>query len=389
MNRVISSDALPRPAGTTAAAAPRLLWLDLAKALGMLLVIAGHSLPNDPERGYFSITLIFAFHMPLFFIIAGVTFRPSATMHDFIRRRLKSCRRLLLPALLGVFLLHCLNSYRNGLQLLPPFSFSVWLNTYIMMPCYKLAHFPWPHVNVLGFWFFPVLFMALLILDLTAMAQRGASLWLPCLILSLMGVLCAPALPLPLNADIALTVLPFLLCGLALSRLRLFTKDVSPFTLLLLSVPALALCALLTWPFVLPHAGEHGYFNLAVRNYQLYPLSFLAALSGSLFILLLSRSLESVPVLRSLLALVGRHTLPLYWVHCLDWLFPAYWHLSDSTALNALARLGFDLTFAALISGLGYVLWKPLCRQISRVLYSASGTASSARARADTLHPGS
>ena len=44
-------------------------FLDLAKGLGILLVILGHGMfPNH--------FLIDSFHMPLFFILAGITFTP-------------------------------------------------------------------------------------------------------------------------------------------------------------------------------------------------------------------------------------------------------------------------------------------------------------------------
>ena len=44
-------------------------FLDLAKGLGILMVILGHGMfPNH--------FLIDSFHMPLFFILAGITFTP-------------------------------------------------------------------------------------------------------------------------------------------------------------------------------------------------------------------------------------------------------------------------------------------------------------------------
>lgn len=46
----------------------RVVWVDIAKGLGIVLVIAGHLFRSD---SYASV-LIFSFHMPLFFFLAGV-----------------------------------------------------------------------------------------------------------------------------------------------------------------------------------------------------------------------------------------------------------------------------------------------------------------------------
>ena len=49
----------------------RLDWLDIAKGIAILLVIVGHTV-NNPS---IIRQVIFSFHMPLFFILAGYTFR--------------------------------------------------------------------------------------------------------------------------------------------------------------------------------------------------------------------------------------------------------------------------------------------------------------------------
>ena len=46
----------------------RIVWIDIAKGLGIILVIAGHLFRYD---SYIS-TVIFSFHMPLFFFFAGL-----------------------------------------------------------------------------------------------------------------------------------------------------------------------------------------------------------------------------------------------------------------------------------------------------------------------------
>ena len=50
----------------------RIQWLDVLKCLTMLLVVIGHAVPKDTADtlGYY----LYSFHMPLFFMISGMTF---------------------------------------------------------------------------------------------------------------------------------------------------------------------------------------------------------------------------------------------------------------------------------------------------------------------------
>lgn len=60
-----------RPAAASSSAPRRVEWLDMLRGLAMACVILAHPIdvPSDVE------TLIYSFHMPLFFMISGATFR--------------------------------------------------------------------------------------------------------------------------------------------------------------------------------------------------------------------------------------------------------------------------------------------------------------------------
>lgn len=49
----------------------RIEWIDIAKALGVVLVVLGHTGLSEVFRRW-----IYIFHMPLFFYISGMFFRP-------------------------------------------------------------------------------------------------------------------------------------------------------------------------------------------------------------------------------------------------------------------------------------------------------------------------
>jgi len=47
----------------------RIAWIDAAKGIGIFLVVLGHTLPSTAK----SMAIIYAFHMPLFFFLSGLT----------------------------------------------------------------------------------------------------------------------------------------------------------------------------------------------------------------------------------------------------------------------------------------------------------------------------
>lgn len=68
--------------------ADRIRWIDLAKAIGIILVIFGHLRTGDGRSVWLPsldslINTIYLFHMPLFFIFAGMSFSVRRRFSDF------------------------------------------------------------------------------------------------------------------------------------------------------------------------------------------------------------------------------------------------------------------------------------------------------------------
>lgn len=78
--------------------AQRILWIDIAKGIAMLLVFYGH-LGGAGDNPWFpdltgSIWVVYLFHMPLFFMLSGLTFNPNKDFRTFFVSRFK---RLVIP----------------------------------------------------------------------------------------------------------------------------------------------------------------------------------------------------------------------------------------------------------------------------------------------------
>ena len=59
----------------------RIDWIDIAKGLAIVLMVIGHTIPNN----HF-ITLIFSFHMPLFIFLSGFVYKLPKDKCDLLTR---------------------------------------------------------------------------------------------------------------------------------------------------------------------------------------------------------------------------------------------------------------------------------------------------------------
>ena len=81
----------------------RIVWLDYAKAIGIFFVVWGHmcyAVSYYAEIGNAICRYIYAFHMPLFFMLSGIAFGyqlPEKRDFDFRTEIQKRVRKLLLP----------------------------------------------------------------------------------------------------------------------------------------------------------------------------------------------------------------------------------------------------------------------------------------------------
>jgi fucose 4-O-acetylase-like acetyltransferase len=82
----------------------RIETIDIAKGIGILLVVLGHN-----DFGYvspFGYKLIYSFHMPLFFFLSGYFLNASIPFFEFFKKRFNA---LLKPYLFTIFLIYFLN----------------------------------------------------------------------------------------------------------------------------------------------------------------------------------------------------------------------------------------------------------------------------------------
>lgn len=175
-------------AGTTAPAA-RDTWVDLAKGIGILLVVYGHvarglynaHIPMDEGLYQAVDAAIYSFHMPLFFFLSGLFFLGSLRKRGAGRLVLNKVDTIVYPYLLWSILQGCVEAL-----------LSRWTNGQVTFrEVFSLLWLPRAH-----FWFLYALFW-ICVLGALVYAVRAAGRQLPWLVaLAALGVFAArPWLP--------------------------------------------------------------------------------------------------------------------------------------------------------------------------------------------------
>lgn len=320
--------------------------VDMAKGLTMLLVIAGHSL-FGVLRG-----AIYSFHMPLFFILSGMTFRFSGDMSHLWRRCRKAAVHLLLPAAVLIaanMVIEVLQAFSCGTG--PDVSF--WLDKAKTLLYCSGSRFYRDGQVIIGRigipWFLIVLFSARTLMDLLHL-KLGRAFVPVCLALSVTGVyLGGQDIWLPLSADVVLSALFFLLCG---QWLRRWDLDRGTWWKLILSACVWMAGLIVAW------AMDVRYLEMASRSYPLFPLSHVTAVAGTAMVCCVSVwACRLWPSVKRAVLYCGEHSLVLLCVHTMDYLWEdLYASIHWRPIVCATARVAVDLAVFALVM-LALRLW--------------------------------
>lgn len=178
--------------------------MDILKGIGITLVLVAHSL------GGFVSQFAYTFHMPLFFIVAGIFIAETNSTTSFYRWWKtvvkKDCKRLLLPAVFTIGVILCLYGllWLNGIVDSSPLSL-IWDGK----PEKKFAN-----IIMLGnLWFLFALFFARQAFYVMRKICSIAVLPFACLSIGALAVIVGKYIALPFCILVSISVLPFVWGG--------------------------------------------------------------------------------------------------------------------------------------------------------------------------------
>lgn len=259
----------------------RKAYLDIAKGIGILLVVAGHS--DSPLQ-----SVLYQFHVPLFFFVSGMLFNGDKPPGEYIKGKIHS---LYFPYIAANFAVLPIVAGKEGWNIVVILKKSVKIllmldKIYLIGASWFLASLLWISVGYYGIYY---------------IIRKRPYFWTRCadLLIVICGIL-AMYVHLPYKLDTALVGAAFYIIG------KIWTEHGK----MCLEKKWLPLGLILFWTSVVNQV------DMASNTYT-YPVLFLiSACVGSVCVLIISNALRNIRAATWLTA-VGRNTRPiLLWHFC-------------------------------------------------------------------------
>ena len=320
----------------------RITWVDVAKGLCMFLVIAVHTL-GVGQGGKMTMVargVIMSFHMPLYFILSAYTYKPSENMEQFKKSAIRAAKHLLIPTVI-IFIVRIIFYDRIIIERQGDLGYWIRKSLSFLMSSGVSTKYAGLEVPAFGMiWFLVVLFVGRTIFDYLYLVFGEKYLLSICVLGSVAGVTLGKIATTFMCFDIALAILPLLYFGY-----RLKSVDFSGKKAVLIIRDAL-ICMMI-WGALLyvtfPEYKKISYLELASRNYPIYPLCFIIAILGTVMFCKICCLMDKVPGANTALRFIGKNSLYLYMIHCLDKIWDKLWTFDASLKLQALMRCLTDL----------------------------------------------
>lgn len=286
----------------------RVQYLDIAKGIGILLVVLAH---NDLS-GYhpYLHRLIYAFHIPLFFFLSGIFFKPERPFKDLFKRRFAG---LIKPLIFAILMIYGISVFFGKM------SFAT-AGGRILKSLYMTG----PYLNWVQLWFLPTLFLsnlyAYFFYKFTSPISKNWVRWIILLITLWIGTLPLPhTWPLeieilgkslilqgaPANVDLIMLAGFFVILGREIYQNIPEDFFASKITLFASTILLFGMVTLLDIPV-----------DFNIRLYTSLPLNTIEAIAGIIFILSLSHQIETYSEkLTRLFKYIGSLTLSILVFH--------------------------------------------------------------------------
>jgi len=283
----------------------RIRWIDIAKGIGILLVVAGHSSVINACGGFVG-RWINSFHMPLFFVMSGLLFDvgKAADALAYFLRKLKGLMWPYFGLSLVCALLSVVLYFGND----PGMGFLAQIKGAAILQS-----------RISPFWFLPVLLATEL--AYRCMAVRLKTRWIvaTCCFFAVLGSMAPVSLPYcPILLRAFLNAVPFYCVG---HMARRFANN-EPLGLVWLSAGGIMLAAhaLIVWIF---YNGRFDYSCGEFGNvgYFYFPVALLAITGLSV----LCKAIDKVGLPAEVLSYIGKNSIVLLAIHGHVGLFRDSW----------------------------------------------------------------
>ena len=295
---------------------------DMIKGIGMLLMLIGHYIPNVDWLHQ----IIYSFHMPLFFIVAGYFSKPP--QNGCLQSIKKNARRLLLPFVITQILLiawGCVLAYfKHDLnRIIVPSLSLMWGGSDVIKS-------QWGLIYIGPMWFLPAMFWSKSIFEIMLSKTTGWKLLIASVIVSVISILLHNYVKSPWGIIQGLSCLTFMVVGYSIKQ-QMFPKW-------------FYWIALACWPIAILFSK----IEVADCNYYMYPLDVLGACGGTFACWWVANRTKNFHATSIPLAWFGINSLAILCFHDFEWFSAIAYSISSRIPIDmqnsTIILLRFSLT---------------------------------------------
>lgn len=256
----------------------RIEWIDLAKGIGMILVMLGHA-----KMPSYLVKFIYSFHMPLFFFLSGCVFSDKdITTGKFIIKKFKT---LIIPY---VFFSIVYIVLEIGMEY-----FNKSLNLSFVLNEFKLYFI---NTREHAIWFLPCLFFVEVFFFLICKVSRKNYIFICCatVVLLTFGIVYKKFIGtnLPYNLNLVLIAFPFFALGYLLKKIKFYQERLAFNFLSLVIIIVLLIFNIITDYFNIRYFEPH-YVGIWQNEYCNFILFYLSAFFGIFATIMFSKVFEN------------------------------------------------------------------------------------------------
>ena len=320
----------------------RLQYIDIARGIGMICIILGHLGNSGLNR------VVYTFHVPLFFILAGYFISEKKSMGEFIRNRARS---LLVPyAVTSIVMV--LIGIAAGIVLYGPIG--IWQGVSWLWACFYGSGNSFDllfQINSVGaIWFLLALFTGSVLFRCSLNMNK----WIrAAFVLALFAAAyyTRNVIWLPFSLQPGMCSVMFIYVGWIVKRYKDRLRSVP----LALKISALAVSAVLWGVFI--YTYNRTFWVVRCQFGRGIP-DIIMCLSACLAVIFISWLLEKVPFFGTSFALVGRYSLLVLCIHNIELNFFPWTQIMQALAGHGMPEgLVLPLTIVGKLAGCFLAAW--------------------------------
>lgn len=273
----------------------RLSFIDISKGIAIILMVFAHSNGYIKNAAIIN-TFIYAFHMPLFFIVSGFLFNGEKKAAEVFKSK---ARAALLPYCFSGALFFLFNGFIFSEESIK--SQFVYIGKSYLYGTGKDVDIG--VLNVGPIWFLPCFFVANILFYFAYRVCKKcfngnkAYFGLCCLLFAIVGIYSSThsSIYLPWSIDLSMYSVLLMYVGYMLKNYGILTNNKTRLPLMIVSL--IMLCYV---------SFTYNTISMNDRNFGNYICTFIGAVSGTVFVMLLSQCLEKLVVIPSVLNLFGQ-----------------------------------------------------------------------------------